>query len=268
MFNPATWMQTTHMIVAAYMVAGFLMASWYAAAQLRGRTTPYHRRAMALGLVLGCLCAPLQAFVGDRIAKMVAETQPIKLAAMEGQFETETSAPLRIGGLPDEAARATPYALEIPYLLSFLAYGDPNAEVAGLNAFPEDHWPPVAVVHVAFQIMVGIGGFLIALAVWTAGAWWRERGIPRARPFLWAVVASGPLAWIALEAGWVVTEVGRQPWIVQGYMRTADAVTDAPGIWWVFAATIGIYVVLTAGIFTVLWVLARQPLPEAVERGA
>lgn len=268
MFNPMIWSQTTHMIVAAYMVAGFTVASIYAVARLRGRDGVYQRRAMALGLVFGCLFAPVQALVGDWSAKAVAEHQPIKLAAMEGHFKTERGASLAIGGLPDMAAGETRYAIKIPYLLSILAYGDPNAEVKGLEEFPAEDLPPVPVVHIAFQIMVGLGTALIGLGGWLLVSWWRTRALPTSRPFLWCVALSGPAAIVAMEAGWVVTEVGRQPWIVQGHMRTVDAVTDAPGVWWVFFGTMAIYAVLTVGIVSVLGVLARQPLPEALRDGS
>ena len=268
MFNPMIWSQTTHMNVAAYMVAGFSVASVYAVIRLRGNDTVYVRRAMALGLVFGCALAPLQALVGDWSAKAVAEYQPIKLAAMEGHFKTERGAALAIGGLPDMEAGETKYAIKIPYLLSILAYGDPNAEVKGLEAFPAEDLPPVPVVHVAFQIMVGLGTALIALGGWLLWSWWRRRALPTSRFFLWCVALSGPAAVLAMEAGWVVTEVGRQPWIVFGHMRTADAVTDAPGIWWVFAGTMAIYGILTVGIVTVLRVLARRPLPKELADGS
>lgn len=262
MLNRATWAQTTHMIIAAYMVTGFLVASVYAMARLRGKDGLYHRRAMLLGLVLGATLAPVQIVVGDRIAKMVAQTQPVKLAAMEGQFRTESSAPLRIGGLPDKKARVTRYAIEMPGGLSWLGYGDTNAVVKGLNDFPSEDIPPVVVVHLAFQLMVGIGIGLVVLGAWAGWSVWRRRQLPEGRGFLWALVASGPLVVLALEAGWVVTEVGRQPWIVQGIMRTADAVTAAPGIQWVLAATLSIYGILTVGTVLVLRLLARVPLPE------
>jgi cytochrome d ubiquinol oxidase subunit I len=262
MLNPATGAQTTHMILAAYMVTGFVVASVYAAALLRGRDTLYQRRAMALGLALGMSCAPVQVVVGDWAARTVAETQPVKLAAMEGQFRTEAKAPLRLGGLPDENARETRYALEIPGGLSWLAYGSTQAVVKGLDDFPPQDIPPVTIVHVAFQLMVALGTGLVLLALWAGGAVWRHRRLPESRLFLGAVVIAGPLAVIALEAGWVVTEVGRQPWIVQAIMRTADAVTAAPGIGWVFAAAVTIYVILAVGAIAVLRLLARSPLSE------
>jgi cytochrome d ubiquinol oxidase subunit I len=266
MLNPATGAQTTHMILAAYMVTGCVVASFYAAALLRGRDTLYHRRAMALGLALGMICAPVQVVVGDWAARTVAETQPVKLAAMEGQFRTEASVPLRLGGLPDENARATRYALEIPGALSWLAYGNTQAVVQGLDDFPPQDMPPVAIVHLAFQVMVAIGTGLVLLALWVGRAVWRHHRLPESRTFLRIVVLSGPLAVVALEAGWVVTEVGRQPWIVQGVMRTAEAVTPAPGIGWVLAATVVIYTSLAGGTVAVLRLLAHTPLTHVGSR--
>lgn len=268
MFNPMIWSQTTHMNVAAYMVAGFSVASLYAVLRLRGNTSAYVHKAMVAGLVFGCIFAPIQALVGDWSAKAVAEYQPVKLAAMEGHFKTEKGASLAIGGLPDMKAKETRYAIKIPYLLSILAYGNPNAEVKGLEEFPVKDLPPVPVVHIAFQIMVGLGTALIALGAWLAWSWWRLKKLPDSPLFLWCVALSGPAAILAMEAGWVVTEVGRQPWIVQGYLRTSDAVTHAPGIAWVFAGTMAIYVILTMGIVTVLRIIARHPLPEGCTYGA
>lgn len=264
MMNPAAGAQVAHMIVAAYLVTGFLVASAYAVERLRGRDTPYHRRAMTLGLVMALAAAPAQAVVGDWAARVVAETQPVKLAAMEGQFRTEARAPLRLGGIPDEGSGRTRFALEIPGGLSWLAYRDPDAVVRGLDDVPASDRPPVAIVHLAFQIMVALGFAFIALGVWTLIAYRRRRALPAGRAYLVAVAAAGPLSVLALEAGWVVTEVGRQPWIVQGVMRTAEAVTEAPGIRWVFAGSILIYAILLAGTAVVLRLLARAPLARAL----
>ncbi len=258
MLNPATGAQTTHMLLAAYMVTGFLIAAVYAGERLRGRDSLHHRRAMTLGLVLGIVLAPIQAIVGHWSAQVVAATQPVKLAAMEGQFRTESAAPLRIGGVPDEHARVTRYAMEIPGGLSWIAYGDSQATVRGLDEFSPSDTPPVLVCHLAFQAMSLIGFAMVGLGVWTAWAAWRRGRLPESRTFLFAVVAAGPLSVVALECGWVVTEVGRQPWIVQGVMRTADAVTDAPGIKWLLLATIAIYVVLAVGTGMVLRVMSRR----------
>lgn len=261
MFNPAAWVQTTHMIVAAYMVSGFLVASYYAWQGLKGKWKEYHRRALSLSLLLGILFAPVQILVGDWAGRVVAKTQPAKLAAMEGQFKTEARAPLRIGGIPNEKDRRTRYALEIPGLASWLAYGDADAVVKGLDDFPPDEVPPTAVVHVAFQVMVAIGFFLLALSLFSAAAWLRRRRFPSGKIFLAAVALSGILSVFALEAGWIVTEVGRQPWIVYNIMRTREAVTGAPGVEVIFFSTLGIYSALTVGLFAVLRLLAKKPLP-------
>ena len=262
MLNPATGAQTTHMIVAAFMVTGFLVASVYACGRLRGRNTLYHRRAMSLALTLGLVLAPVQMVVGHWAAQVVAATQPVKLAAMEGQFRTQAGAPLRLGGLPDERARDTPYAVEIPGGLSWLAYGAAAETVRGLDDFPAEETPPVLVTHVAFQIMVLAGIALALLGVWAATTALVRGRLPESRWFLIAVVAAGPVVVLGMEAGWVVTEVGRQPWIVQGVMRTADAVTAAPGVHWLWWATVLIYGVLAAGTVAVLRVLAKAPEAE------
>lgn len=265
MLNPATGAQTTHMIMAAYMVTGFSVAAFYAWERLRGRDMPYQQHAMALGLFLGMVFALPQFAVGDWAAKVVAQTQPVKLAAMEGQFQTEVSAPLRIGGWPNEETRRTEYALEIPGMLSWLAYGDRNAKVHGLDDFPRDEQPPVAVVHVAFQVMVGGGSYLAALTLWGIASLIWKRHLPRQRLFLLAIIAAGPIVVLALEAGWVVTEVGRQPWIVHGIMRTSEAVTHAPGMAKVFWITLAIYTLLSAMTIGILRLLARTPLETAAD---
>lgn len=258
MLNPATGAQTVHMLVAAYMVTGFLIASVYACERLRGRDSQYHCRAMTLGLVLGITLAPIQAIVGHWSAQVVASTQPVKLAAMEGQFRTESAAPLRLGGLPDERDRVTRYAVEVPGGLSWVAYGKTQATVRGLDEFSPTETPSVLICHLAFQAMTLIGVVLVGLGTWTAWVAWRCGRLPESRAFLIAVVTAGPLSVVALECGWVVTEVGRQPWIVQGVMRTADAVTDAPGIKWLLLATLAIYAVLAVGTGMVLRVMSRK----------
>ncbi len=269
MLNPATGAQVTHMIVAAYLVTGFSVGSFYAWRLLKDRNDEYSRRALTLSLLLALPLAPVQSIVGDWSAKVVAESQPVKLAAMEGLFETTTRAPLHIGGIPNEQTREMEYSIEIPGGLSWLAYGDFNAEVIGLNDFPEGDTPPVAVVHFAFQIMVGIGTLMMLIAGWCGISYLRTRGWPKSRFFLWSIVALGPLSILAMEAGWVVTEVGRQPWIVQGYMRTSEAVTQSSGVWNVFFATLVIYLVIGIATFTILRQLANIPLEfEEQEHGA
>lgn len=263
MFNPATGAQTTHMILAAYVVTGFLVAGYYAALRLRGDSREYICRAMFTAASLGLIALPLQIMSGDWAAKVVAQTQPTKLAAMEGHFQTSRRAPVLIGGLPDMERRETPWAIAIPGMLSWLAYGDTNTEVQGLVEFPRENWPPVPIVHVAFQIMVGIGFSLLALAIWAGLSLARYRHFPDGKLFWTSLVVASPLSLIAMEAGWVVTEVGRQPWIAQGFLRTADAVTHAPGLQVMLFASIGIYTVLTVGAIVVLQHLARIPLTKA-----
>ena len=258
MLNPASGPQVVHMILAAGLVCGFGVASVYAAARLRGSDSPRIRRAMMLGLAMGAICAPLQAISGDWAARTVARTQPVKFAALEGQFKTEAGAPLRIGGIPDSESETTRFAIEIPGGLSWLAHGDSGKVVEGLDRVPRADRPPVAVVHFAFQAMIGAGLFLLAISAWVGRSLVFRRKLPASRSFLWMVLIAGPLAGVGLEAGWVVTEVGRQPWIVQEMMRTREAVTDAPGIGWAFAAALAIYVILTAGTIVALRHLARK----------
>lgn len=262
MFNPATPPQTVHMILAAFMVAGFGIAGVYAVAMLRGRRDRYHRLGFLIPFTVAAVVTPVQIGVGDWAAHLVAESQPAKLAAMEGVFETARGVPLHLGGIAvDDELR---YSLEIPYGLSLLAHWDPDAEITGLNAFPPADRPPVNVVHWAFQIMVGLGFALLLLSAWLALSWWRRRDLPATPWFLRAAALSGVAAVLALEAGWVVTEVGRQPWIVYGIMRTSEAVNPAPGLLWGFVLVTAVYAVLTAATVYVLRRMARdRPVPLA-----
>ena len=262
MLNPATGPETAHMLVAAYMVAGFLVASCYAWRLRREPNSAYYRRAMSLGLLMGVVMTPVQFVVGDWIAQHVAEFQPVKLAAMEGQFKTEAYAPARIGGWPDAADRTTKYAIEVPGMLSWLAYHDRAAVVHGLDEFPLEDQPPVAVVHFSFQLMVCIGTLLLCLALYVAAMLAWRRQIPQGPKFLWLVMLAGPLSVVALETGWMVTEVGRQPWIVQGIARTTDMVTLSPYVGWSLLAAVAMYAVIGFGTWRVLRLLAAVPLAE------
>ncbi|MBO0610330.1 cytochrome ubiquinol oxidase subunit I [Myceligenerans salitolerans] len=264
MFNRATPHQTVHMLLAALMVTGFLVASVYAVAILRGKGDAYHRRAFALAFSLGAVAAPAQVAVGDWAAHSVAEHQPVKLAAMEALFRTEQGAALRLGGIVvDDELR---YAVEIPNALSLLAYWDPDATVAGLEEVPPDLRPPVGIVHWAFDIMVAVGLALLALSAWFAVVAWRRRRLPDSSWFYRAAVVAGPAAVVALEAGWVVTEVGRQPWIVYGQMLTADAVNPMSGLRYGFYALLPVYVLLTVALIYVLRRLARAPFDDGAAR--
>jgi cytochrome d ubiquinol oxidase subunit I len=256
MFGPSTWPQFVHMYLAAFMVTGFAVAAVYAVAMLRGRRDAYHRYGLLIPLTVAAIASPIQIGVGDWIANVVAENQPVKLAAMEGLFKTGTAVPLSLGGIyyDDELH----YDIEIPWGLSLLVTHDPNGEVVGLESVPADLRPPVNVVHLAYNVMVGLGSAFLLLAAWLGWTWWRRRDIPRTPWFLWAVALSGPGCILAMEAGWITTEVGRQPWIVYGVLRTADAVSPAPGLFLGFYAVLVIYVLLTALTVFVLRRLASS----------
>jgi len=266
MFGPSTMPQFVHMLLAGYMVTGFTIASVYAIGMLRGRRDNYHRLGLLIPLTAAAILTPVQIGVGDWIANAAADNQPVKLAAMEGQFETMAGAPLSLGGIyfDDELH----YALEIPYGLSLLTHHNPNGVVPGLEEVPPEDRPPVNVVHLAYNAMVGIGSALLLLAAVFGFAWWKRRQILDSPWFLRAVAVSGVGAITAMEAGWVTTEVGRQPWIVYDILRTADAVSPAPGLQLGFYAVVVIYVLLTALTAYVLRRLARQhdtPVPQEVD---
>ena len=202
-------------------------------------------------------CRRSCALSGDLLAKRAHQRQPAKLAAMEGHFQTERCAPLRIGGVPDPVARVTRYALEVPCGLSFLAASDLQAEVAGLDRFPRDLWPNVVVTHLAFQVMVGCGVAMLAAAGWYLFERWRRRRTedgPLSRALLMALVACAPLGFVALEAGWVVTEAGRQPWVIYGILRTADAVTPVADV----GVSLRCFTLLYA---TLLFIVVSVPAP-------
>ncbi|HEX6626144.1 MAG TPA: cytochrome ubiquinol oxidase subunit I [Pyrinomonadaceae bacterium] len=255
MLNPMAFSQTLHMTIAAYAATGFVVAGVHAYLLLRDRSNLFHRRALAIALAVGGAAALLQPLSGDLSARAVAEYQPAKLAAAEAHFKTEAGAPLRVGGIPDEETGEVAYSIEIPYGLSLLAFHDPEAVVKGLDAFPRDQWPNTLIVHTAFQIMVGLGMLMMALALWGAFLWWRKRSLPDEKWFLRALVAAAPAGMIAIEAGWTVTEVGRQPWIIQGVMRTSEAVTPMQGLVVPFVFFTLLYVFLAVAV---VWLLLRQ----------
>ena len=230
MMTPAAFPQCLHMTLAAYAATGFAVAGIHAVMLLRDPHNAFHRRALAVALFVGAPAALLQPLSGDISARYVATQQPIKLASMEGQFETMRGAPLRIGGIPSEKERRTKYALEIPHGLSFLATHHLDAEIKGLNDFPVDEWPPVAIVHISFQVMVALGSFMALVALTVLVLEWRKRDIVSRRWLLKAIALCAPMGFIAIEAGWMVTEIGRQPWVIYGILRVSDAVTPMPGL--------------------------------------
>jgi len=245
MLNPFWIPNSIHMLIAAYMATAFGAAAIHAFMLLRDPTNRFHRLALGIALMIGGAAALAQPISGDLTARAVAEHQPIKLAAMEAHWETEACASLVIGGIPDEVAGETRYAIRIPCGLSLLAEHDPDAVIMGLNEVPRELRPPVLITHLAFQIMVGIGTLLIGVTLWAAWLAWRRRGLPESRRLWWVLVLCGPLPFIAIQAGWVVTEVGRQPWIIYDVMRTAEAVTPMPGLIVPFTTFTLLYIVLS-----------------------
>jgi len=219
MQNPAAFPQTLHMILAAYAATGFAVAGIHAFFLLKNRTSTFHRAALSLGLLVGAPAAVLQPFAGDIAARYVARRQPVKLAAMESLYETRAGAPLRFGP-----------GIVIPRALSLLAFHDPNAVVKGLDIVPRDEWPNVRLVHTSFDVMVAFGTYLALVGLWAGLLALRRRDLTTRRRFLWAVVVAGPCGFICTEAGWMVTELGRQPWTIYGILKTADAVTPMPGL--------------------------------------
>ena len=259
LLNAHVWHETTHMYLAGYIVAGFIVAGVYAYAHLRGRRDRYHRTGLVVALAFACLAALVQIVVGDWAARTVAETQPVKLAAFEGLARTQEGAPFTIGGVFDEDEQRVRWGIEVPKLLSLLAAHDPDARITGLDAVPPQDRPPVNVVRFAFQAMVGIGTALAVLGAVFLVTWLRRRRLPRSPWFYRAVMAAGPLSVVALISGWIATEVGRQPWIVYEVMRTEQAVTAADGLEVGYAVLVAVYLSLAAAVVWLLRRLARQP---------
>lgn len=254
MFNDAWFFQALHMTLAAIAATGFAVAGVHAWMILRNRNVVFHTKAFRIAAIFGCVAALLQPLSGDLSAKDVAHRQPAKLAAMEAHFHTEKSAPLLIGGIPDEANQRVDYAIRLPGMLSFLIHSNFTGEVKGLDTIPPEDHPPVAITHYAFQVMVGIGMFMVFASLLFLVSL-RKRKWLHARWFLKLFAFATPLGFIAVEAGWTVTEVGRQPWIIHGIMRTADAVTPMPGIAYSFYIFTAVYISLSV---VVIFLLNRQ----------
>ena len=231
---------------------------------LRGSRSELHRLGLLLGLGVAAVFTVIQPLTGHVVAEQVAHHQPVKLAALEGLWETQTHAPFTILGLPDEEAEVTRYAIEIPGALSWLAHGDVDAEVLGLSDVPPEDRPPVLVTHVAYQIMLGTAGVMFGTLAVVGALWLRRRRFPFDRGVLWLITLTGPMGIVGIEAGWTATEVGRQPWVIQGVLRTADAVTPMPGLTIPFLVFTLLYLVLC--VLTV--VLLRRQFIDPSSAGA
>jgi cytochrome bd ubiquinol oxidase subunit I len=253
MFNQAVWLQFIHMVLGAYLVVGFATAAVYARGMLRGRDDHYHRSAFTVAFAAATIAAVLQPISGHFLGLRLGDTQPTKLAAMELALETEDRSPLVIGGVLIDGERR--YAIEIPLLGSLISRGSIDREVPGLNSFRSDDRPIdelATTVHLAFQAMVAIGFALIGLSLLFWFVRRRGRDLLRARWFLRAAILAGVAATVALELGWIVTEVGRQPWIAYGFMRINDAVRRDGPVWVSFSVLVVIYVAMGAGAVGVL----------------
>lgn len=256
-FNNATPYEVPHMVLAAYMVAGFLIASVYAVGMLRGRRDRYHRLGFLIPFTVAAIATPLQLFVGDTAARAIAKDQPVKFASMEYVQSTQTHAPEYLGGIYHDGKVTG--GIKIPGLDSLLVGFSTDTKVTGWNSVPpKDRPPSPTLLHLAFNAMVGIGSALLLLGAWLAFSWWRRRDLPRTVWFLRAGAVAGVGAVVALECGWIVTEVGRQPWTVYKLLRTEDAVTGASGIWLSLAVVLVLYTALGVATVIALRAMARR----------
>jgi cytochrome d ubiquinol oxidase subunit I len=267
-FNPSTPYETVHMILACYVATGFAVAAVYAFAFLSGKRDEYYRKGLMVGILMAVIATPLQMISGDFNARYLANYQPVKFAAMEGVFHTEQGAPLELGGLADPKTGQIHYAIEIPKGLSLLAYLNPDATIKGLDQVPQQDWPNPLFVHSSFDGMVASGmfGLLVALLFWGL-YWFKKRTFPENRLLLGGIVLAGPLAFLAIELGWMVTELGRQPWVIYGYLRTKDAATTAPWLNVSFLIFSFVYILLSAALIWLLLQVARRPLPQVTVVG-
>ena len=253
MFNDAWFSQALHMCLAAFAATGFAVAGVHALMVAKRKNIEFHTKAFRIAAIFGCMAAILQPISGDHSAKDVAHRQPAKLAAMEAVFETGTHVPLLIGGIPDAKTGQVKYGLEVPGMLSFMISGHTNTEVKGLDQFPEADRPPVLITHIAFQIMVALGMLMFAVSILYFFVLWKNRNFEKNLWLLKLFALSTPLGFMAVEAGWTVTEVGRQPWILHGILRTRDAVTPMPGIQYTFYLFTLIYISLAIFVTLLLY---------------
>ncbi len=261
--NPSTPYETVHMALACYAACGFGVAAIYAFSMLRGKRDEYRRKGLMLGLAMAVIATPLQIVSGDFNARYLATAQPAKLAAMEGVFKTGSHVPLHIGGIPDPKTETYYVSIPIPDGLSLMVGYNPNTVIRGLDSFPVQDRPNPIPIHLSFDGMVGSGFFALLVAVVFWFLFFRQKKrVPEQKWLLWGVVLSGFLGFLAVELGWMVTEEGRQPWVIYGYLRTNNAVTTAPFISVSFLIFSVVYVILAVTMTTLLLRQARQPLPE------
>ncbi|HEY8734228.1 MAG TPA: cytochrome ubiquinol oxidase subunit I [Puia sp.] len=253
MFNDAWFSQALHMCLAAFAATGFAVAGVHAMMVVRRKNTDFHTRAFRIAAIFACTAAILQPLSGDHSAKNVAHRQPAKLAAMEAVFQTGTHVPLLVGGIPDEKTERVKYGFELPGMLSFMIGGNTSTEVKGLDQFPKADRPPVIITHIAFQVMVALGILMSGISILYFFVLWKKRNFEKNRWLLRLFAWSTPLGFIAVEAGWTVTEVGRQPWILHGILRTKDAVTPMPGIQYSFYLFTAVYVSLSLVVILLLY---------------
>jgi cytochrome bd ubiquinol oxidase subunit I len=257
MFNPSWFTQTFHMTVASYISVGFAVAGLHAFLLLKKYRSDFHKKAFLLSLTVAGIFVPLQFISGDLSAKHIAKYQPAKFAAMEGHWETTSQAHFNILGWPNEKTEKTDYAIKVPYLLSFLAHGDTTTPVIGLKDFKKENRPPIAIVHISFQIMIASALMMLITALWAGYLKIRKQNLFDNKLLLWLSVICAPLGFIAVEAGWMVTEVGRQPFIINGIMLTKDAVTNVPYLGATFSLFLLIYCVL---FIAVVYLMKQQVL--------
>jgi len=263
MLNPAALHEVLHMTFAALVATGFLVAGIHAYFLLRNNRNEFHRAAFGIAAAMACIAIPLQVLTGDLAARRVAKYQPMKLAAMEAHYETRSHAPFVIGGIPDDETKTTKYGVEIPNALSLLIGHSADTVVPGLDKIPREEWPNVKLVHWSFDVMVGCGMVMMGLAAWAGIAFWKKRSAAVTVRLLRAFLLCAPLGFIALEAGWFVTEFGRQPWIIYGLMKTSEAVTPMPNLVVPFTTFTLIYIFLSVAL---VFLLKRQFMETAPEK--
>lgn len=253
MFNDAWFSQAQHTLVTATLAVSMAVLGIHSILLLKNKTQTLNKKAIRLALPFFIISALLTPLSGDLAAKDVAVRQPLKLAAMEAHFETESGAGLWIGGIPDKENETVRYGIQIPKLLSLLAFNDPNAEVKGLKEYPKEDWPPLIPVHFAFQVMIGIGTLAMMVALFVLYKLYKKQNITQSRNLLKVFAFMTPLGVVAVEAGWIVTEVGRQPWIIYGIMRTKDSVTPMPGVEYMLLTFTTLYLFLAAMVTWLMW---------------